>query len=62
MIREGHDINGRPAPNMTANERPAPKVNANERPATVRERVPDEIPMVRPGEQHPEPETPWFLI
>jgi hypothetical protein len=53
MIREGHDINGRPAPAGIV----MPKG-----PASMSEAVPEEFPMPFPGEQHPERPRPSFPL
>ena len=46
MIREGHDVNGRPAPDLLR--------------AKGIETVPQEFPTPFPGEQHPEKPRPAF--
>jgi hypothetical protein len=52
MIREGHDINGRPAPKtIVAGNIPSPQ-----------ESVPQDFPMPFPGEQHPERPRPKFTL
>ena len=52
VIREGHDINGRPAPS-------AAQVAEKERLADT---LPGEFPMPFPGEQHPERPRPAFQL
>jgi len=54
-VREGHDINGRPAPKVTAEDRPVE--TAPEKPAVW---VPAEFPTVKRAERHPVAPTPWF--
>lgn len=50
MIREGHDVNGRPAPKFKAGDK---RMGAGEA-------IPGEFPMPFPGEQHPERPRPKF--
>ncbi len=50
ILREGHDINGQPAPE---------KIAGIQRPVE-RERIPQDFPMPFPGEQHPERPRPGF--
>lgn len=55
LIRDGVDINGKPAPTISVADRPAP-IRAG------KEMMPREFPAPLPGEQHPEAPKPWFLI
>lgn len=52
IIREGHDINGRPAPDSV--------ILAHKNKTT--DHVPEEFPMPFPGEQHPERPRPAFAM
>ncbi|MDP4796503.1 MAG: hypothetical protein NWR87_06285 [Rhodospirillales bacterium] len=52
MIREGHDVNGRPAP----------KISATDKLPVLGEATPQEFPMPFPGEEHPERPRPKFNL